>query len=156
MDDVVTEYKPPPPPSDDGKRRGRRPRGPRASTNAERQARYRRGDAETRVKALAHAAMIERDVKDVIDRYGIAAVRKAFKASARRGRQRSRHVTGRLMAEAEADLEYRRRVREGLLAAFYKLAATVSEMDDETWERWAGLLEVLRKGVYTIADALIE
>jgi hypothetical protein len=29
-------------------------------------------------------------------------------------------------------------------------------MDDETWERWAGLLEVLRKGVYTIADALIE
>jgi hypothetical protein len=48
----VTQYEPTPPTPGDGKRRGRKPRGERALTGAERQARYRQRQAEDRVAAL--------------------------------------------------------------------------------------------------------
>jgi hypothetical protein len=48
----VTQYEPTPPTSGDGKRRGRKPRGERALTGAERQARYRQRQAEERAAAL--------------------------------------------------------------------------------------------------------
>jgi hypothetical protein len=156
---IVTEYKPPPPPSDDGKHGGRRPQGPRAMTDAERQAAYRRRKAEDRVKALARAAMFKWEYENLVGRYGKAVVRKGPEKRVRRGPQRSRRVTGHLMAEAEADLECRRRVKRELLAAFYTLAKTVQEIvmraniDDEGFERLTDLLEVLDKGVYTMADA---
>jgi hypothetical protein len=157
-------------------RRGRRPQGARASTAAERQARYRWRQTKARFKALTRAAMIERDLDDLIGRYGKAAVRKAFRARVRGERRQSRHAVGRLMAEAEADLEERRRVRRGLLAAFYGLAVAILGRqaprlmivgamgatleivlrEDEVDERLADLLKVLEGGVYALGNALIE
>lgn len=141
---------------------GRRPLGARASTAAERQAHYRRRQTADRVKALARKAMIEQDLDNLIRRYGESEVRKALKARTRRGRQPSRRATGHLIEEAEAELENRRLVRNGLLAAYYRLGLIVAKIVmrahvyDEASARLTGLLDVLSKGVYTLADALID
>jgi hypothetical protein len=138
-------------------RRGRKPRGPRALTAAERQKRYRWRQAAVRGVALARQSEAEREIDRLIGRLGEEAVREAARACIpRKRRQRSRYLSGDpLDATNVARLE-----RHGiemdagirLLAAHQQMALTFAEAEPEPPLEVLDSLRVLHEWIVSLID----